>query len=168
MDATAVCAVRALCRTARRERYLLPIVFGAFQVGMAALGWLGGSAARVYIESWDHWVASGLLALVGGHMIVEGIRGGDDACAPRDGSLLLYLGLALATSIDAAAAGLTLTMLSVTPGTALALIGLVTVACCAVGYAIGRALGERVGPRLGIVGGLILVGIALDIAIRAP
>lgn len=167
MDATAVCAARALGVHARRELLILPLLFGAFQAGMAALGWLGGNWARAYIAEWDHWIAGGLLIAIGLHMFVEAYKH-DEETELRPGTALLYLGLAVATSIDAAAAGLTLTMIPVAPGIVLALIGGVTVACCAVGYAAGRALGERFGPKLGFIGGLVLAGIGIDILIRQP
>jgi putative Mn2+ efflux pump MntP len=167
MDATAVCAARALHAGARRERVVLPLLFGAFQAGMAALGWLGGSWASRYIAKWDHWVAGGLLVLIGGHMIYEGWKP-DHEREDKPGSALLYLGLAIATSIDAAAAGLTLPLYSPAPWLVLTVIGVVTSACCAVGYAAARMLGERVGPRLGIVGGLVLIGIAVNMFVRQP
>ncbi len=167
MDATAVCAARALGSGAKRELAILPLLFGAFQAGMAALGWLGGNWARAYIAEWDHWIAGGLLIAIGAHMFIEAWRHDEDT-ELRPGTPLLYVGLAIATSIDAAAAGLTLPMLAVAPGIALVLIGVVTTVCCALGYAAGRALGERFGPKLGFLGGLVLAGIGIDILIRAP
>ena len=167
MDATAVCAARALGTSARRELVILPLLFGVFQAGMAALGWLGGSFAREYLAAWDHWVAGGLLVVIGAHMMLEAWRHEDgDELSP--GTPLVYLGLAVATSIDAAAAGLTLPLIPVAPWLSLTMIGVVTSVTCVVGYAAGRALGTRVGPKLGIVGGLVLVGIGIDILIRAP
>jgi putative Mn2+ efflux pump MntP len=171
MDATAVCAARALGAGARRELAILPLLFGAFQAGMAALGWLGGNWAREYIAAWDHWIAGGLLILIGLHMIVEAWKH-EDGDEQKAGTPLLYLGLAIATSIDAAAAGLTLPLYSQaggpSPWLVLTLIGVVTSACCAIGYAGGRALGTRVGPKLGLVGGLVLIGLAVDMLIRQP
>src|SRR5882672_6653632 len=140
MDATAVSAARGLGGQPR-ERVLLPLLFGGFQSGMAALGWLAGTWAGPYIARWDHWVAFGLLMVIGGKMMIDGWRSGrsdddgdtDGAAAraastsgstnvpptgsthssqagstngPPPGSPALYLGLAVATSIDAAAAGL--------------------------------------------------------------
>ena len=166
MDATAVCAARAVGARHRRELVILPVLFGAFQAGMAALGWLGGAAVGTYIAEWDHWVASILLFAIGAHMIFEAVRNGDED-ALRPGGLLLYLGLAVATSIDAAAAGLTLHLLDAPPWLALLLIGVITAGCSALGYAAGRALGHKVGPKLGAVGGLVLIAIGLDILIRA-
>lgn len=165
MDAAAVCAARAIGARSRRELVILPILFGVFQGGMAALGWLAGHFAGEYIAAWDHWVAFVLLVLVGGHMILEAWRGDDDE--ERPGSAMLYLGLAVATSIDAAAAGITLPQIPVEPALSLVIIAAVTVICCVFGYAAGRALGRKVGTRLGILGGLVLIGIGIDILIRA-
>ena len=132
---------------------ILPLLFGAFQAGMAALGWLGGRVAVTYIGAWDHWVAFGLLVLIGGKMVIEALRDHDEPMAP--GTPLLYLGLAVATSIDAAAAGLTLQLLEAPPWLSLLLIGTITALLSALGYAAGRALGHQVGPKLGAVGGLV-------------
>jgi putative Mn2+ efflux pump MntP len=167
MDATAVCAARALSARDRRELVILPLLFGLFQAGMAALGWAGGAVARPYIEAWDHWVAGGVLIVIGLHMFVEA-WGADGTEEAKPGRPLLYLGLAIATSIDAAAAGLTLPLLPTSPVLALVAIGLVTMACCAVGYAAARSLGSKLGRRLDIAGGLVLVGMGIDILIRQP
>jgi putative Mn2+ efflux pump MntP len=167
MDATAVCAARALSAKSRRELLILPLLFGLFQAGMAALGWAGGAVARPYIEAWDHWVAGGVLVLIGLHMFVEA-WGADGDTEVKPGTPLLYLGLAIATSIDAAAAGLTLPLLPLSPPLALVAIGLVTAVCCAVGYGVATAIGDKLGRRLDIAGGLVLVGIGIDILIRQP
>lgn len=167
MDATAVCAARALGAGARRELVILPLLFGAFQSAMAALGWLGGHWARTYVAAWDHWIAGGLLLAISIHMIIEAWRH-EDGDEIRAGSVMLYLGLAIATSIDAAAAGLTLPLIPVAPWLSLTMIGVVTSVCSVAGYAAGRALGTRFGPKLGILGGLVLLGIGIDILIRAP
>jgi putative Mn2+ efflux pump MntP len=166
MDATAVCVARALGARSARELLILPLLFGAFQAGMAALGWLGSRAAAEYIAAWDHWVAGGLLLLIGIKMIGDALRGSDASAS--SGGALLYLGLALATSIDAAAAGLTLHLLEPAPWLSLTMIGAITASCCFAGYAAGRALGHRLGARLGAVGGAVLIAIGIDILIRAP
>ena len=167
MDATAVCAARALSAKSRRELLILPLLFGLFQAGMAALGWAGGTVARPYIEAWDHWVAGIVLILIGLHMFKEA-WGADEAEEVKPGSPLLYIGLAVATSIDAAAAGLTLPLLPTSPVIALVAIGVVTTVCSAVGYTVATAVGSKLGKRLDIVGGLVLVGIGIDILIRQP
>jgi putative Mn2+ efflux pump MntP len=168
MDATAVSAARGLAAHRPREIVLLPLLFGAFQSGMAALGWFAGWWVGPYIATWDHWVAFGLLVLIGGKMVVDGWRdGGDEDRAPAPATLALYLGLAIATSIDAAAAGLTLPLVPVAPWIALVLIGTVTAACSVLGFVAGRFVGERFGSRLAMVGGLVLIGIGVQLLVRA-
>ena len=170
MDATAVSAARALAGRRPRELVLLPALFGGFQAGMSALGWLAGQWAGPYIERWDHWVAFGLLVAIGSKMLADAwrdLRSGDAAARdPAPATVAVYLGLALATSIDAAAAGLTLPLVPVSPWVALALIGGVTAACSATGYLAGRFVGERVGPRLSALGGLALIGIGIDLLVQ--
>jgi putative Mn2+ efflux pump MntP len=168
MDATAVSAARGLGGLNARDAVALPLLFGAFQSVMAALGWFAGSRVGPYIDAWDHWVAFVLLVGLGGKMLVEAWRGrGGDDRVPAPASVMLYLGLALATSIDAAAAGLTLPLVAVAPWLALALIGAVTAACSAIGYLAGGYAGKHLGSKLEIVGGLVLIGIGVQLLVRA-
>src|SRR5579872_2188121 len=164
MDATAVSG--ALAGRRPRELVLLPALFGGFQAGMSALGWLAGQWVGPYIERWDHWVAFGLLVAIGGKMLVDAFRGGATPRDPAPATAAVYLGLALATSIDAAAAGLTLPLVPVAPWVALTLIGAVTAACTATGYLAGRFLGERLGARLSALGGVALIGIGIDLLVQ--
>ncbi|HEX3478818.1 MAG TPA: manganese efflux pump MntP family protein [Kofleriaceae bacterium] len=169
MDATAVSAARALAGRRPHELVLLPALFGGFQAGMSAVGWLAGRWAGPYIARWNHWVAFVLLVAIGGKMLVDAWRDGRRgaaARAPAPATLAVYLGLALATSIDAAAAGLTLPLVPVAPWVALALIGAITAACSATGYLAGRFVGERLGPRLSALGGLALIGIGVDLLVQ--
>jgi len=165
MDATAVSAARGLADRDRREMVILAALFGLFQSGMAALGWLGGRWARALIGHWDTWIAAGLLVAIGGKMIRDAWREAETG-EHKPGSLGLYIALAVATSIDAAVAGLTLTKVRVAPGIALALIGGVTAACSALGYEAGTLIGRRFGAKLGIFGGVALIAIAVDIVIK--
>ncbi len=165
MDATAVAALRGLQNRTRdgagRDAVTLPLLFGIFQAGMAALGWLIGRWGGTFVAEWDHWIAFGLLSLIGLKMIWTGWRSDDesaDADEDRSG-LLLDLGLAVATSIDALATGITLPLVPVSPLVAICLIGTITAALCGVGYAVGRAAGRHLGSRLELIGGVILVAI---------
>jgi len=168
MDATAVSAARGLAAHRSREVVALPLLFGGFQAGMAALGWLAGRWAGPYIAAWDHWVAFGLLVVIGGKMLRDAWRSRhDDAAAPAPATITLALGLAIATSIDAAAAGLTLPLVPVAPWLALVLIGTITTACSAIGYVAGRLAGKHLGSRLAMVGGLVLIGIGIELVVRA-
>ncbi len=164
MDATAVAALRGLAGH-RTEAIAVPLLFGAFQAGLAALGWLLGRVGGSYVEDWDHWIASGLLFAIGVKLLVDAWR----SRPPQDSgrvSWSVLVGLALATSIDAAAAGLTLPLLEVMPAVALGLIGGVTVACCFVGFALGRSIGAQLGPRLSALGGVILVALGVRVLIQ--
>src|SRR5512141_183316 len=91
MDATAVSAARGLAQHARREVVILPLLFGLFQSGMSTLGWLGGRWAGEYIARWDHWVAFGLLLLIGAKMVWEGLRPDEDRVI-EPGTVGVYLG----------------------------------------------------------------------------
>jgi manganese efflux pump family protein len=163
MDATAVAAARSVAGMGRRDGLRLALSFGAFQSGMSGLGWaLGASAAR-WIESWDHWVAFGLLALIGGRMLVEALRGEPEEEARTNEPLGLHtlLMLSVATSIDALAAGVTLPLLEISGAVAIALIGLVTFVLSLVGAAGGRLIGERGGRLLEALGGLVLIALGV-------
>lgn len=170
MDATAVSAARGLDGRRPRELVLLPLLFGGFQSGMSALGWLAGRWAGAYIARWDHWVAFALLTAIGGKMLRDAWRAGrsdeDGERAPPAATIAVYLGLAVATSIDAAAAGLTLPLVPVAPWIALTLIGTITAACSAIGYLAGKLVGERVGARLAALGGLVLIGIGIEMLVQ--
>lgn len=163
MDATAVAAARGLARRGR-ELVILPLFFGVFQAGMSALGWGLGAWGGKYVEAYDHWIAFALLVGIGGKMLYEAWKG-EDAEEDKAG-LWTYVVLSIATSIDAAAAGITLPLMSVSPVIAIVLIGVITAACSAAGYVAGRAVGARLGNRLEIVGGLVLVGLGVRILVE--
>jgi putative Mn2+ efflux pump MntP len=170
MDATAVAAARGLAGgVSRRDVVLVPALFGGFQAGMAALGWLGARWLGPAIARWDHWIGAILLTGLGVKMIHGALSHRRDEPAPtpdlRDDLLTLF-GLALATSIDAAAAGVTLPLLDAPPLLSLAAIGLVTAALSAAGLALGRRLGAAMGPRLEVVGGATLIGLAIKLLIE--
>jgi putative Mn2+ efflux pump MntP len=167
MDATAVAAARGLGGVRERDAVLVPLLFGVFQAGMAAIGWVGGRLALRWIEAWDHWIAFGLLTALGGRMIIGAVRGSDEeaVAAERDGVGTLLL-LSVATSIDALAAGLTLELVGAPPPVTLALIGGVTAVLSAAGYLAGRRLGDRFGSRLELVGGVALIAIGVKILVE--
>lgn len=164
MDATALAAVRGLAAP-RREGLILPLLFGGFQAGMAALGWALGAWGAGYIEAWDHWIAFGLLVGIGLKMLFDAWRGSAADEPQRSGPLVL-VGLALATSIDAAAAGITLPLIPVSPWFALALIGGVTVVCSLLGFIAGRTAGRWLGGKLTALGGVILIAIGVRLLLQ--
>jgi putative Mn2+ efflux pump MntP len=164
MDATAVSAARGLAsgRVATRDAVLLPSLFGGFQAGMSALGWLAGRWIGPSIARVEGWVAFGLLALLGTKMIVEALRHEDHGEPPRS-DLVTLLGLAIATSLDAAAAGITLPMLDAPPAIALAMIGGITALLSALGLYLGKRAGAHFGQRVEAIGGVALIAIGIKL-----
>ena len=166
MDAAAVALVRGAIDRRPTVGVGLALAFGAAQAGMAALGWLAGDAVGATIARWDHWIAFGLLAVIGGKMIASGWRSpaaARPASAAR-ATLLTYAALAVATSIDALAAGLTLPLFG-PPLPSVVAIGVVTAVLSGLAFAVGGRAGARLGPRAEIAGGVVLVGIGVRILI---
>ncbi|MDL2264647.1 manganese efflux pump MntP family protein [Synergistaceae bacterium OttesenSCG-928-I11] len=142
----------------------LGLICGAFQFFMPFLGWLGGEFAASYISAFDHWIAFGLLAAVGGNMIRESWNRAETEIYDEDPTkkiTLLYL--ALATSIDALAVGASFGI-SKRPVFALAAAsGAITAVLCFVGIYIGRLAGCKIGKKVEAAGGLVLILIGLNI-----
>lgn len=167
MDAFAV-AVGAGCALPRvtAGHYLrLAGAFGFFQFAMPLAGWAAGIGVRSWIEAWDHWAAFALLAWTGGGMIREALSGDDggEAGDPTRGKKLLML--AVATSIDALAVGLSLAMLRIPAWGPSLLIGAVCAIITAAGLFLGRRLAAAAifGQRAALAGGLVLIAIGVKI-----
>lgn len=145
----------------RRSKLRLAFHFGWFQMMMTVLGWLAGSTIARFIEGFDHWVAFGLLAYVGGNMIRSGLNGerGCYSVDPSRGRTMIVL--CVATSIDAMAVGLSMAMLKASVWAPSLIIGVITLGLSIFGLQIGNRLGETFGKRVEILGGLILLGIGL-------
>jgi putative Mn2+ efflux pump MntP len=177
MDAMAAAAVRGMIATRIRARdaLLVGALTGGFQAGMAALGWVLGGVLGAAFARYDHWIAFALLAAMGTRTIVGSLRGsgkdddadaGDAASADRAFALGPLVMLAVATSIDAAAAGVSVALLAPPPWVSLALIGGVTFALAAPAVYVGRAIGARLGSALEVVGGAALIGIGVKILVE--
>jgi putative Mn2+ efflux pump MntP len=169
MDAFAVSiAVSiALGGTSRRQTFRLAWHFGLFQALMPIIGWLAGHSVRPYIEQWDHWLAFGLLGVVGVRMIVEAVQGADparDRSDPTRGWSLVVL--SIATSIDALAIGLSFAALGVEVWFPAAIIGVTACMATLVGTIGGRALGARFGSHMAMVGGFVLIAIGCWIVVE--
>ncbi|HEY4176286.1 MAG TPA: manganese efflux pump MntP family protein [Kofleriaceae bacterium] len=171
MDAMAVAALRGLQNRDRqagfRDVLMLPLLFGGFQSAMTALGWILGKSGSTHIAAYFPWIAVVLLVILGGKMAYSGFfkKEVDEEETGKRG-LVIDLGLALATSIDAAAAGITLPLVPVAPWVAIAIIGVVTWTICMFGYALGKAAGTRIGPRLEGIGGLLLIAIGVRVLVQ--
>jgi len=160
MDATAVAAARSVSGVPRRSLMILAFCFGAFQAGMAVGGLVLGETAARWISEWDHWIAFGLLLLIGGKMLFEAIKGGSVEDEPRLDARTIVV-LSIATSIDALAAGVTIPMMAAPALLTIVLIGVITFGLSALGAVVGGSLGSRVGKKLEIVGGVVLIGLAI-------
>ncbi|MDD8031687.1 MAG: manganese efflux pump MntP family protein [Acidobacteriota bacterium] len=148
----------------RRQVFRLAFSFGFFQFLMPILGWLIGDQLQKLISRYDHWVAFGLLLLVGVKMVVESFRSEEEKYKDNDptkGWPLLIL--ALATSLDALATGLSLPVLGLNLWVASPVIGLTAFALTVLASRIGPAMGRVFGRRAELAGGLILVMIGLKI-----
>ena len=168
MDAFAVAlgTGTALSRLTGRHLFRLGFHFGLFQALMPVIGWLAGQTIIQWVSAWDHWIAFGLLALIGGRMIREALAG-DDKADDRDPTRGLSLVLlSIATSIDALAVGFSLSVIGVSIWLPALVIGLVAGALTVAGMLIGDRIGNRWGPRVEVLGGIILIGIGLRILIE--
>jgi putative Mn2+ efflux pump MntP len=150
-----------------RHLFRLGFHFGLFQALMPIVGWLAGQSVQERIAAWDHWIAFGLLAFVGGHMLKEAFAQPDDRVTANDPTRGMSLVLlSVATSIDALAVGFSLSVLGVAIWTPALVIGLVAGVLTVIGMLLGRRAGDRWGPRVEIAGGLILIGIGLKILVE--
>ena len=142
-----------------RQAVKMGLWFGTFQFLMPLLGWLLGSSVSQYIEAVDHWVAFGLLAVIGGKMAWESLRRGcgEEGEAPPDLSAQRLCVLAIATSIDALAVGVSMAFMGVHILASAAVIGVV---------ALGRRLGCLFQRRAELTGGLVLIAIGVKILIE--
>lgn len=161
MDAFAVALTQgARFRPSVHGGAAIAATFGVFQGVMPLIGWGIGAVAFAYIEAVDHWIAFGLLTLLGVRML-GGHVGDEDAAHALTGRALLLAGVA--TSVDALAAGITLPTLAVAPWTAAALIGGVTCVMSGVGVLLGRIAGDRFGAWAERAGGVILIALGCKI-----
>jgi len=135
-----------------------------FQGGLTILGYFLGSFISGALKATDHWVALLLLSFLGVKMIIEGKKKSEDELFSRDfSSRLVLLTIALGTSIDAFAVGISFAILSVQIWKAGILIGMVTFLASMTAIRIGKSAGERLGNKVEIIGGLILIAIGIKI-----
>jgi ZIP family zinc transporter len=150
-----------------RHALLVGAAFGICQALMPVLGWALGQWAYRFISVVDYWVAFGLLLFVGGHMVIQALQPEDEEAGPKNPlHLPTLLTLAVATSIDAFAIGLSLSMLRVSILQPVLIIGLVTFAVAFAGVYFGRLFGHFNEKKLEVAGGLVLIGLGTKILIE--
>ena len=166
MDAFAVSVCKGLSAKEYRLRHSLTAgaYFGGFQALMPLLGWLLGSQFESVIKSIDHWIAFGLLGLIGANMVREAFGKAEEVNASFSPKAMLPL--AVATSIDALAVGVTFAFLDVNIWLAVALIGSVTFAISAAGVKVGNVFGARFQSKAELAGGIILILLGVKILIE--
>ena len=165
--AVAVCKGLATGRAGWRPMLIAGAWFGGFQALMPALGWLLGSRFIDYIAAFDHWVAFVLLAVIGINMIREAAKKEED-CDPNAASMAarVMLPLAVATSVDALAVGVTFAFLRVNIVYAVIFIGCVTFLFSAAGVRVGSLFGAKYKAKAEIAGGVILILLGVKILLE--
>ncbi len=168
MDAFAVSIGKGLSaqRASWREALTVGLWFGGFQALMPVIGYYLGISFADLVTKIDHWIAFGLLLLIGGNMIREALQPEDEKTADTSFGFKTMLVLAIATSIDALAVGISFAFLGTNLWRAILIIGLTTFAFSAVGLLIGKKVGTRFHAGAEILGGVILIAIGIKILIE--
>ena len=172
MDAFAVsvCKGLGMRRLNKKQTLIIGLYFGGFQALMPLIGWLLGSQFQKYITSIDHWIAFILLSFIGGKMMIEAIREWNEEetvdvmDAPLDHKNMLVL--AVATSIDALAVGITFAFLDTPIIEAITIIGITTMIISIIGVVVENFFGSRYKSKAEFIGGLILVLLGLKILLE--
>lgn len=167
MDATAVSLGVAAAGAAVgiRPIFRLSFHFALFQGLMTYLGWLVGTGFAHLISGVDHWVATGLLVIIGARMIRDGLKDEPQARVGDPSRGMSLIALSIATSIDALAAGISLAMLAVAIVAPAMIVALVTAALSLAALLVGNKLGQRFGRRMETFGGMILLAVGLRLLV---
>lgn len=168
MDAFAVsiCEGLSMKKLNLKRAGILALFFGGFQAGMPLLGYLLGKNFQQYITSIDHWIAFVLLTIIGGNMIKEALDKDEEEKEDKKFNLKYVSVLAVATSIDALAVGITFAFLQVSIIPAVCLIGITTFILSFVGVKIGNVFGSKYKSKAELLGGTILIIIGLKILVE--
>ena len=170
MDACAVsiCKGLSMKKAGMREGAICGVWFGGFQALMPLIGFFLGTLFADAIKAFDHWVAFGLLAIIGINMLKEAFEKDEcENCGCDDLSVKKMFVMAVATSIDALAVGVSLAMAGgVNIFLAVALIGVVTFAMSAAGVKVGNVFGSRFEKKAQIAGGCILIILGIKILLE--
>ncbi|MEI6091604.1 MAG: manganese efflux pump MntP family protein [bacterium] len=169
MDASAVSIANGISIKNIKQKDALKIAFsfGFFQAIMPLIGWALGLSFRTYIQSFDHWIAFGLLFIIGAHMLIEAFQKNDPDCSKKNclnpKTLLI---MSIATSIDALAAGISFSVLKMDIWFPIAIIGSITFILSYIFLMSGNKLGNRFGKGMDFVGGAILIAIGIKILVQ--
>lgn len=165
--AVAICKGLALKKINLKKQAFVGLWFGGFQALMPLLGYLLGINFRDYITSIDHWIAFILLGFIGLNMIKESLDKDEcEECEDASLSFRSMLILAIATSIDALAVGITFAFLDVNIVTAVSSIGIITFVLSAIGVKIGHVFGSRLKSKAELAGGIVLILLGIKILLE--
>lgn len=165
--AVAICKGATLHKPRFREALRTGFIFGIIEASTPVIGWALGLYTSQYIIQWDHWVAFGLLFVLGSRMIYQGLKRGDECpCeedAPQRHGSLSLIATGIATSLDAMAIGVGLAFLQVNIVHTAMTIGMMTMIMATLGMLIGRYVGPVLGKKAEVVGGIVLIAIGFNI-----
>ncbi|MBR6536825.1 MAG: manganese efflux pump [Lachnospiraceae bacterium] len=153
--AVAICKGLSVKKVTLKHGLIVGLYFGGFQAGMPLLGYLLGSSFAKYIEAFDHWVAFVLLGIIGINMIRESREKEEEIDASF--GLKAMLPMAVATSIDALAVGISFAFMRVQIGWAVLFIGVITFSLSAIGVKLGNLFGAKYKSAAELSGGIILI-----------
>lgn len=168
MDAFAVsvCKGLAMKKITLKKSFIVGLYFGIFQAGMPLIGYFLGSAFSEKISSIDHWIAFALLSLIGVSMIKEALSKDEEELEDAELGFKNMSVLAIATSIDALAVGVTFAFLKVSIIPAVSFIGMTTLVLSMIGVKIGNIFGTKYKSKAEIVGGIILICMGIKILLE--
>jgi manganese efflux pump family protein len=148
-----------------RQAARIAFFFALFQAVMPVLGWLLGSSVSLYIQAFDHWIAFGLLSLIGGKMIAESFNNKEEKAIDIF-SIRVILTLSFATTIDAFIIGIVFASLKTNLFLAVPIIGIITFLAAMLGMLFGKKVESLFGKKIEIAGGIILIAIGTKILIE--
>lgn len=165
MDAFAVSIVSGAAYEQLNVKHALRIAFffGGFQAFMPLIGALAGLTVKGHLADYDHWVAFGLLSAVGGKMIYESFKITPPEQSLDPSNILVLFVLSIATSIDALAVGITLSLITSSITFAVIIIGLITFTLSYIGVFIGKKFGHFFESKIEAIGGLVLIALGIKI-----
>lgn len=168
LDAFAVSVASGVVIKERKVAHAIRIAlfFGGFQAIMPLIGWLAGTGLEEFLAGVDHWIAFGLLTLIGGKMIYEASKLQPEEKIVKAFGTLALLVLAVATSLDALAVGFSLGVRNVAIAEPVVVIGVITFVTSLLGVWIGDRIGHLFESKIEIVGGLVLIGIGVKIVLE--
>lgn len=144
----------------------IAVTLAVFQAVMPLIGWLAGSGIARYAQSFDHWIAFGILALLGGKMIYESFKSSPEDRSFNPLQFRIMIGMALATSMDALIVGFSFALLDFKILISSVIIGSVTYIVAMLGMLFGKNIGAKFGSRMEMIGGIVLILIGLKVLIE--